>query len=230
MKLAVIPARGGSKRIPRKNIRPFAGRPMIGHAIAGAQASGLFDRIVVSTDDDEIASVARSLGAEVPFMRPAALADDHTPTVPVVAHAIGACRDMGWTAQEVCCIYPCVPFLQPQDLRAALELLDEGAPYAFPVTPFPSAIQRALRRADNGSVEPFFPEFAATRTQDLPPAFHDAGQFYWGTASAWLAGLNIHLHGHTIVVPEWRVADIDTADDWQRAELLHAALNRGGAT
>jgi pseudaminic acid cytidylyltransferase len=226
MKLAVIPARGGSKRIPRKNIRSFAGRPMIGHAISGAQASGLFDRIVVSTDDEEIASIATSLGAEVPFMRPAALADDHTPTVPVVAHAIGACREMGWPVQEVCCIYPCVPFLQPQDLRAALELLGHGSHYAFPVTPFPSAIQRALRREESGSVWPFFPEFAATRTQDLPPAFHDAGQFYWGTAQAWLTGVNIHLHGHTIVVPEWRVADIDTLDDWHRAELLYAALGR----
>lgn len=224
MRLAVIPARGGSKRIPRKNIRSFAGRPMIGHAIAAAWGSGLFDRIVVSTDDEEIAAIAASLGAEVPFTRPAKLADDHTPTVPVVTHAIQACRALGWAAEQVCCIYPGVPFLQSSDLQAALAVLEQGADYAFPVTPFPSAIQRALRREADGSTRPFFPEFAATRTQDLPPAFHDAGQFYWGRAEAWLAGLNIHLHGRTIVIPEWRVVDIDTPDDWDRAELLHRAL------
>ena len=230
MRLAVIPARGGSKRIPRKNIRPFAGKPMIGHAIAAAQSSKLFDKIIVSTDDTEIASIAVSMGAEVPFMRPAELADDHTPTVPVVAHAIGACAQLGWTAQQVCCIYPGVPFLQATDLQAALALLEEGADYTFPVTPFPSPIQRALRREPDGSTRPYFPEFASTRTQDLPPAFHDAGQFYWGRAAAWLAGLNIHLHGRTIVVPEWRVVDIDTLDDWQRAELLHRAFGGKAAT
>lgn len=228
MRLAVIPARGGSKRIPRKNIRPFAGKPMIGHAIAAAQSSGLFDKIIVSTDDAEIASIAVAMGAQVPFMRPAGLADDHTPTVPVVAHAIDACAQLGWAAQQVCCIYPGVPFLHATDLQEALALLEKGADYTFPVTPFPSAIQRALRRESDGSTQPYFPQFASTRTQDLPPAFHDAGQFYWGRAAAWLAGLNIHLHGRTIVMPEWRVVDIDTPDDWQRAELLHLAF--GGKT
>jgi pseudaminic acid cytidylyltransferase len=224
MKLAVIPARGGSKRIPRKNVRPFAGRPMIGYAVAAARAAQLFDRIIVSTDDAEIASISVSLGAEVPFMRPAELADDHTPTVPVVSHAIEACRALGWHASQVCCIYPGVPFLQAADLRAALALLEQGADYAFPVTPFPSAIQRALRREPDGSARPFFPEFASTRTQDLEPAFHDAGQFYWGRVEAWLAGLNIHLHGRTILVPPWRVVDIDTQEDWRRAELLYGSL------
>jgi pseudaminic acid cytidylyltransferase len=228
MRLAVIPARGGSKRIPRKNVRPFAGKPMIGHAIAAARESGLFDRIAVSTDDGEIAAIAASLGAEVPFTRPAELADDHTPTVPVVAHAIEACRALGWRAEQVCCIYPGVPFLQSADLHAALALLEQGADYAFPVSAFPSAIQRALRRDADGATRPFFPEFASTRTQDLPLAFHDAGQFYWGRSEAWLAGLNIHLHGRTIVIPEWRAVDIDTPDDWRRAELLHQALGRHG--
>lgn len=225
MKLAVIPARGGSKRIPRKNIKPFAGQPMIGHAIGAALASRLFDHVVVTTDDDEIAAAARTLGAEVPFRRPAELADDHTPTVPVVAHGIEACKALGWAADAVCCIYPGVPFLQQDDLREALAVLEDGATYAFPVAEFPSPVQRALRRDADGSSRPLFPEHASTRTQDLPPAYHDAGQFYWGRAEAWLAGLNIHLHGRTIVIPQWRAVDIDSPDDWQRAELLYRALH-----
>lgn len=224
MRLAVIPARGGSKRIPRKNVRSFAGQPMIGHAIAAARDSGLFEHILVSTDDEGIAATARSLGAEVPFLRPAELADDHTPTVPVVAHAIEACQALGWRADVVCCIYPCVPFLRGEDLLTALAEVDRGAAYAFPVAPFASPVQRALRRGDDGTSQPLFPEFASVRTQDLPEAFHDVGQFYWGRADAWTAGLNIHLHGRTIVIPHWRAVDIDTPDDWQRAELMYRAL------
>jgi pseudaminic acid cytidylyltransferase len=227
MRLAVLPARGGSKRIPRKNVREFAGQPMIGHAIAAARRSGLFEHIVVSTDDAEIAAIARSLGAEVPFLRPAALADDHTPTVPVVAHAMDACRALGWHADAVCCIYPCVPFLRVEDLHATLTELERGAAYAFPVAQFASPVQRALQRREDGSSSPMFPQFASVRSQDLPPAFHDAGQFYWGRAEAWAAGLNIHLHGRTIVIPHWRVVDIDTPDDWQRAELMYEALRPG---
>ena len=222
MKLAVIPARGGSKRIARKNVKPFAGRPMIHYAIAAAQASGVFDRIVVSTDDAEIAQVALAAGAEVPFMRPARLADDAAATVPVVAHALQALGDGGWHARQVCCIYPCVPLLRPRELVDALEMLErDGVPYVFPVVAFESPIQRALRRSSDGSTSPFSPEHAQTRTQDLEPAFHDAGQFYWGTADAWKAGLDVHLNARSLVVPAWRAVDIDTPDDWTRAELLH---------
>ena len=146
-KLAVIPARGGSKRIPRKNIRLFAGKPMIAYAIEAALSSGVFDHVVVSTDDPEIAGIAADHGASLPFVRPAHLADDMTPTVPVVAHAIETCQALGWGVQQVCCIYPGVPFIQASDLVQALDLLLGGnAHYVFPVTPFPSAIQRALRR------------------------------------------------------------------------------------
>lgn len=227
MRLAIIPARGGSKRIPRKNVREFAGKPMIGHAIAAAQNSALFDRIVVSTDDVGIAATAKSLGAEVPFIRPTELSDDYTPTVPVVAHAIKACEALGWRAKIVCCIYPCVPFLRVQDLVEGLSELERGAAYSFPVAQFASPVQRALVRGADGSLRPMFQEFASVRTQDLPPAFHDAGQFYWGRAEAWTAGLNIHLHGRAVVVPHWRVIDIDTPDDWQHAELLYGALSQG---
>ena len=231
MKLCVIPARGGSKRIPRKNIRPFAGRPMLAYAVEAALGSGLFGHVMVSTDDAEIAAAARALGAEVPFERPAELADDHTPTVPVIAHAIEHFRTLGWEFGAVCCIYPAVPFLQTADLRQALELLEKGgADYAFPVAAFASPIQRALRRLPDGRVQPFRPEYVQTRSQDLEPAYHDAGQFYWGRTEAWLASRSVHANGVGLVIPHWRVVDIDTQEDWERAELLYRALSSGGGT
>ena len=229
MKLAVIPARGGSKRIPRKNVKTFHGKPMIGYAIEAALAPNVFGRVIVSTDDAEIAEVAKAYGAETPFIRPAELADDHTPTVPVIAHAIKSCISLGWNVDEVCCIYPGVPFISTEDLRCAHEqLVTSGAHYVFPITSFPSPIQRALRRLPDGRVQPFQPEHAATRTQDLEPGYFDAGQFYWGKASSWLEGLNLHLNGTTLVIPEWRVVDIDTPSDWERAELLYATLSDKG--
>ena len=228
MRLAIIPARGGSKRIPRKNIRSFAGKPMIAYAIEAARASGVFDRVVVSTDDAEIAQVSKSLGAEVPFMRPAELSDDHTATVPVIAHAIQACGPLASDAGEVCCIYPAVPLIEAGDIVRALRALEQGGmAYVFSVTPFPSPIQRALRRLPDGVTQPFFPQYVDTRTQDLEPAYHDAGQFYWGRRSAWLDGLNIHAHGASIVLPEGRAVDIDTPADWERAEALYAVLSQG---
>ena len=227
MKLAVIPARGGSKRIPRKNIREFAGKPMIAHAISAAKQLGLFEHIVVSTDDEEIARIAREWGAETPFIRPEDLADDYTPTVPVIAHAITACQALGWSIDYVCCIYPGVPFIQADDLKHALELLQTSqAAYSFPVTEFPSAIQRALRRLPDGKMQPFYPEFELTRTQDLEPAFHDAGQFYWGKADAWITNEKIHRGGVGLSIPSWRAVDIDTPDDWARAELIYKLLEK----
>lgn len=226
MKIAIIPARGGSKRIPRKNIKLFAGKPMIGYAIEAARACEVVDRVIVSTDDAEIAEVARAHGAELPFQRPAELADDHTPTVPVIAHAIEACRALGWDVSHACCIYPGVPFIRSDDLAAALQLLeasdDEG--YVFPVTGFPSAIQRALRLAGDARVAPFHPEHVNTRTQDLEPGYFDAGQFYWAASGTWLAGLPVHANGRAIVLPEWRVVDIDNPADWERAEAMYRAF------
>jgi pseudaminic acid cytidylyltransferase len=223
-RLAVIPARGGSKRIPRKNIRAFAGRPMIGYAIDLARTSGLFDHVVVTTDDADVAQIARQAGAEVPFMRPADLSGDLTPTVPVVAHAIRACRDLGWRVDTVCCIYPAVPLLRVNDLTAALIMLEEcDAPYVFPVLAYRSPIQRALRRDAGGRSAPFHPEHAQTRTQDLPRAFHDAGQFYWGRASSWLDGLALHADARTLVLDEGSAVDIDTPADWALAEALFEA-------
>ena len=228
MRLAIIPARGGSKRIPRKNIRDFAGRPMIGYAIAAARESGVFDRIVVSTDDDEIAAIAKEQGAEVPFMRPPALSNDTAGTVPVLQHAMQKlhCPDDA----QVCCIYPGVPLLQAKVLREALDLLNaSGCDFVFPVLEFPSPVQRALTRDADGRTRSMFPEHADTRTQDLTPAYHDAGQFYWGTAAAWHSGRSPHLGARTLVLPSWAAVDIDTPDDWARAEALFRALNPGGA-
>lgn len=225
MRLAVIPARGGSKRIPRKNIKSFHGKPMIAYAIGAALASNAFDCVVVSTDDAEIAEVAKAHGADLPFTRPPELADDQTPTVPVIAHAIRKCDELGWKVQDVCCIYPGVPFISTDDLRTAHEqLVTTLAKYVFPVTGFPSPIQRALRRLPDGTVRPFQPEHASTRTQDLEQGYFDVGQFYWGRKQSWLDGLNIHLNGTTLVIPEWRVVDIDTLADWERAELVYSAL------
>jgi pseudaminic acid cytidylyltransferase len=225
MNIAIIPARGGSKRIPRKNIKPFAGMPMIAHAITAAKASGLFAHVIVSTDDEEISKIANDWGAETPFTRPAELADDHTPTVPVIAHAITAFQELGWQINFACCIYPGVPFIQADDLRAAMELLNSSqADYCFPVTEFSSSIQRALRINNNGRMAPFYPEFELTRTQDLEPAYHDAGQFYWGSRQAWLSNPRVHSSGVGLVIPNWRVVDIDTPDDWRRAEIFHQAM------
>ncbi|MEL6737837.1 MAG: pseudaminic acid cytidylyltransferase [Pseudomonadota bacterium] len=230
MNIAIIPARGGSKRIPRKNIKLFAGKPMIGYAIEAALASNTIEHVVVSTDDEQIAEVARESGAEVPFLRPAHLADDFTPTVPVIAHAIEACQALGWSIDYACCIYPGVPFIRNEDIEAALALLIErgSSGYAFPVAEYPSPIQRALKRDANGALAPFDPSQTITRTQDLEPAFYDAGQFYWGSAQGWSEGLDIHANAHSIILPASRVVDIDTPDDWARAEALFAVLDKGG--
>ena len=226
MNIAVIPARGGSKRIPRKNIKDFGGKPMIAYAITAAKNSGLFDHVLVSTDDAEIAKVAQAWGAETPFVRPAELANDYTATVPVVAHAIQACEALSWDFFNVCCIYPGVPFIQVEDLQGAFKHLEAGsADYCFPVTEFPSAIQRALKQGSHGVMQPFFPEFQLTRTQDLEPAFYDAGQFYWGQKKAWLSNPRIHSSGAGYVIPSWRVVDIDTPADWDRAERLAVATD-----
>lgn len=226
MKVAIIPARGGSKRIPRKNIRHFAGRPMIAHSIAAAKEAEIFDRIIVSTDDPEIAEIARMYGADVPFQRPASLSDDHATSIAVIAHAVTWMREAGDTPQDICCLYATAPFVRPQDLRAGLVALHQHkALFCFPVTTFAFPIQRALIRDDSGGVTMLHPEHEITRSQDLPEYVHDAGQFYWGQAQAWADGLPIYApHSRTIMMPRHRVQDIDTPEDWARAELLYHAL------
>jgi len=226
MKLAVIPARGGSKRIPRKNIREFCGKPIIAWSIEAALESGCFDRVVVSTDDHEIAEVASACGADVPFMRPAELSDDHTPTVPVIAHAVRWHEENEGEVAAACCIYATAPFCRPGDLREGLRLLAEGdADYVFSVAGYGFPIQRAVRITAEGRIEMFQPEHATTRSQDLDPAYHDAGQWYWGTREAWLEGRPIFSPAsRPVVIPAARVQDIDTPEDWERAELMFRAL------
>ncbi len=226
MILAVIPARGGSKRIPRKNIRPFCGKPIIAYSIEAALGSELFDRVVVSTDDEEIAEVAKRFGAEVPFLRPPELAGDHTGTNDVVRHAVEWFDARRETPAFVCCIYATAPLVTPKALRRGYEILvGSDKAFAFSATTFPFPIWRAVRRFEDGAVEPIFPEHIAARSQDLEEAYHDAGQFYWGRAEAFLSGLPIFArHSVACVLPRYRVQDIDTEEDWERAELLYRAM------
>lgn len=229
MRLAIIPARGGSKRIPRKNIKLFCGKPMIAWSILAAQQSECFDRIIVSTDDDEIASVARFHGADVPFVRPPELSDDYTGTIPVVAHAIQWQARNGEAAQQVCCLYATAPFVRADDLQRGLQVLQQtDAQYAFAVTSYAFPIQRAIRIKADNRVEMFYPEHFNTRSQDLEHAWHDAGQFYWGAAHAWLAGKPIFSSDAApVILPRHRVQDIDTLEDWERAEWMFKAMNQG---
>ena len=226
MKVAVIPARGGSKRIPRKNIRFFAGKPIIAYSIDAALASGLFDRVIISTDDEEIAEVARTCGAEVTFMRPVTLADDFTGTNAVVSHAIRWLLDNGQPVSHVCCIYATAPFVRADFLRSGYEkLVGSGRSFAFSVTSFPFPIQRAVRITPEGTVEPFFPEYISWRSQDLEEGYHDAGQFYWGIADAFLNDEELFSPASIpVVIPRHLVQDIDTMEDWTRAELMYHAL------
>jgi N-acylneuraminate cytidylyltransferase len=226
VKLAVIPARGGSKRIPRKNVKPFCGKPIIAWSIAAARQSGCFDRVIVSTDDAGIAQVARDAGAEVPFVRPPALSDDHTGTIPVVRHAVEWQAGTGETPSLVCCIYATAPFLVPDDIRRGLNVLERsGSDFAFSVAKYASPIQRAMRVDVAGRVEMFSPEQFRARSQDLEEAYYDAGQFYWGRASAWRSAETLFGPASAaVVLAPNRVHDIDTPDDWVRAEWMFKAL------
>lgn len=225
MSVAIIPARGGSKRIPRKNIRPFAGLPMLAHSVAACWASGLFERVIVSTDDEEIAAVARAACAEVPFLRPGAIADDHAGTDEVMAHALRALDAEGFAPAMACCVYPTAPLVRAADILAGLALLQQGWDYAFSATSYAHPVFRAFLAGPGEGVRMLMPEHYHTRSQDLPEAFHDAAQFYWGTREAWLESRMLFGPRSAIVrLPRWRVQDIDTLEDWRRAEVLHRLL------
>lgn len=226
MKIAIIPARGGSKRIPRKNIKLFCGKPMIAWSIEVALQSACFDRVIVSTDDAEIAEIARKYGAELPFIRPAELSDDHTGTTAVIRHAIDWLCQQGLRVDQACCIYATAPFVSVEDLRKGLEALNTSqCDYAFSVTSYAFPIQRAVRINTEGRLEMFSPENFQIRSQDLEEAFHDAGQFYWGQAEAWLEERVIFSSASVpVLLPRHRVQDIDTMEDWVRAEWMFQSL------
>ena len=225
MRLAVIPARGGSTRIPRKNIRKFINKPIVAYSIEAALESKLFDRVIVSTDDEEIADISRGFGAEVPFLRPKELADDYVGTNPVVAHAIKWFRDEGCLVDYACCIYSTAPFVQVNFLKEGWDkLIQSGQSFSFSVTTYPYPIQRSLRMNEDGIMEVMYPDDFKKRSQDLEEAYHDAGQFYWGKADAF-GTLALHGNSVPVVLPRWLVQDIDTQEDWETAELMYKALS-----
>lgn len=230
--LCVIPARGGSKRIPRKNVKMFCGQPMIAWSIQAAQQTGLFERIVVSTDDPEIAVIARDYGAESPFTRPADLADDHTPIVPAVRHALSCVEHEELRFDLICCLFATAPFVTADSIREGRDLMvaDPRTDFAFTATRFSFPIFRAVGRQSDGTARMFWPEHHLTRSQDLPEAYHEAGQFFWASREALLVHDSIYTgRARMVPVPAERVQDIDTEDDWTRAQVLAMHLNLGAA-
>jgi pseudaminic acid cytidylyltransferase len=223
MKIAIIPARGGSKRIPNKNIRDFCGRPMIAHSIASAQASGVFDRIVVSTDSREISEIARKEGAEVPFERPAEISGDHATTAEVIRHTISMLQDPGRKPEHFCCLYATAPLLAAEDLRKSYEaMIHAGAECTFSVAAFSAPVLRALKIDAAGRLQMAWPEHELTRSNDLPAFYHDAGQFYWHRTDAFMKHGKIWgVSPLPYVLPRSRVQDIDTEEDWEIAESLY---------
>ncbi|MCD5992988.1 pseudaminic acid cytidylyltransferase [Pseudomonas sp. CDFA 602] len=229
--VAIIPARGGSQRIPGKNLKLFNGEPMIVWSIRAALASGVFERVVVSTDSEQIADVARAHGAEVPFMRPVELADAYTGTAAVIKHAVSALHDAGERADFACCIYATAPLLQIRYLQQGLELLRAAADksYAFSVCDYGFPVQRALYIDEVGALQAMYPQYRDSRSQDLMIAYQDAGQFYWGRCNAWLRSDVIFSDvSLPVILPRYLVQDIDTEQDWLRAEYMYAALKAGG--
>ena len=222
MNIAVIPARAGSKRIPRKNIKMFAGKPVIAYSIEAALESQLFDEVMVTTDDLEITQIAEKYGARVPFVRPAELSDDYTATAPIIQHAVKWYAEHQQKPDNICCIYATAPFVQTEDLIKAyhkLESLKQG--FVLPLTTFEFPIQRAHKRDKDGHPIPFYPEFMSCRSQDLEEAYHDVGQFYWWTFKSLFEGAQ---ETQSIILPRYRVQDLDTPEDWKRAELMYQAM------
>jgi len=228
--VAIIPARGGSKRIPQKNVKSFCGQPIIKYPIAVLLEAGIFERVIVSTDDPKIADIAIQSGAEVPFVRPPELSDDFTGTTAVVAHAVEWIIDHGQRPDYVCCVYPASPFLTAEHLRQGLALVQSGRRVAVATTSFPYPIQRAFRLLKEGGVEPFYPEYIPCRSQDLEQAYHDAGQFYWWDTAALFEGVSgFSKDAAPVLLPRYLVQDIDDEEDWARAELMYRVLRESGA-
>jgi N-acylneuraminate cytidylyltransferase len=215
-RVAIIPARGGSQRIPRKNIRLLNGKPLIAYSIETALSSGLFDEVIVSTDDAEIAQIARDCGAKTPFLRPANLADHMTGTTPVMQHALQFLINEGKTPNEACLIYATCPLLTTEDLQQGLAQLNQTTSFCFSATTFDFPIQRALHITENGELAPMFPEHIRKRSQDLVEAIHDAGQFYWASTQNWFDEEIFGPKSKPLLLPRHRIQDLDTEEDWLR--------------
>ena len=228
--IAIIPARGGSKRIPRKNIKNFHGKPLIAYSIDVALSSKLFEKVVVTTDDEEIASIAKKYGAEVPFIRPKELSDDFTGTADVINHAIEYLEDQGENYEYICTIYATAPFLQEKYLIEGYEKLKKSdAINSFSSTSMPFPIQRTFKLNQYGRCEMFTPEHFMTRSQDLEEAYQDAGQFYWNNREREKQNKNKVLFSEIsipIILPRYLVQDIDTLEDWKRAEFMYEAIKK----
>ncbi len=226
MRIAFIPARGGSKRIPRKNIRDFHGQPIIAYSIQSAQQCGLFDKVIVSTDDTEIADIARQYGAEVPYMRPAQLADDHSTIGDVMNEFVIWLDQQAWPVTEMCLIFPTAPLLRSTDLIAGHALM-QGAQwrYVIAATEYVFPIQRSFLLNEVGGMQMLHPEHFRTRSQDLPTTYHDAALFCWANIQTWRDNAPGFTADSTIhPIPHYRVIDLDTEDDWRRAELMYKVL------
>lgn len=225
--IAIIPARGGSKRIPRKNIKDFFGKPLIAYSIQAALDSNLFDKVIVSTDDEEIAKIAKQYGAEVPFLRPKELSDDFTITQDVIDHAIQYLENKNY--EYICTIYATAPFLQKKYLIQGYEKLKKSdAVNAFSSTSMPFPIQRTFKVDENGRCEMFTPEYYKSRSQDLEEAYQDAGQFYWTKRNKKSDKVMFGSDSIPIILPRHLVQDIDTLEDWTRAQFLYQALKQSG--
>ena len=218
--VAIITARGGSKRISGKNIKDFLGKPIIAYSITAALEAGCFDEVMVSTDSHEIASIAQSFGANIPFLRSAATSDDMSTTADVLMEVLTDYKHRGVEYKYACCIYPTAPFITAQKLHNGYELLiDTGADSVLPVVQFSYPIQRALQ-IENNRMSMIWPENINTRSQDLMPAYHDSGQFYWLNVARFLETRQIFADNSVpIKLPESEVQDIDTEDDWKIAEM-----------
>ena len=229
MNVCIIPARGGSKRIPRKNIKEFCGRPMISYSITTAIKSGLFGKVVVSTDDEEIAETAQSFGAEIGELRPKNLSDDYVSTDDVMAYEAKKLMDKEPELDVLCCLYATAPFVREEFLVEGLKLFYQNDwDFVFAATTFPSTIFRSFWKTSLGGVKMFWPEFYNSRSQDLPVAFHDAGQFYFGKPSSFIAKKPSFTEKSSFVeIPRYLVQDIDTPEDWIRAEAMYKTLSEG---
>ena len=226
MNICIIPARGGSKRIPRKNIKNFCGKPIISWSIEAALNCKCFSRVIVSTDDDEIAEISKRYGAEVPFKRSESLSDDYTGTLAVIKNAINWLEENNEKVDFICCLYPTAPFIEVNYLEEGFKkLIENNASYSISVTSFSYPIQRAFKLTKNERLKMFFPENMNKRSQDLEKSFHDAGQFYWGKRAAWLKEEGI-LDQNTvpIYIPRYKVQDIDNEEDWIQAERIFNKL------